>query len=195
MEQTPAAPALQLFSLAGQNVLITGASRGIGQACALALAEAGADICLVQRPASTNTATADAIRALGRRVEIVECDLADLESVKGVFAQALEKMGEIHVLVNCGGIQRRAPAVEFSEADWDEVRAFGTARQNRSAHRAAAFSSHLGCLSDASTTTSSRLQRPSARPDPPSVPPPHDLFSNPHRKSFVPLIHSLLTRP
>ncbi|EKM57625.1 uncharacterized protein PHACADRAFT_251350 [Phanerochaete carnosa HHB-10118-sp] len=121
MEKTPAVPALQLFSLAGQNVLITGATRGIGQACALALAEAGADVCLVQRPSSTNTATADAIRALGRRAEIVECDLSDLEAVKGVFARAVEKLGEIHVLVNCGGIQRRAPAVEFSEADWDEV--------------------------------------------------------------------------
>jgi len=121
MEKTPAVPALQLFSLAGQTVLITGATRGIGQACALAFAEAGADVCLIQRPSSANTATADAIRALGRRAEVVECDLSDLEAVKGVFAKALEKMGEIHVLVNCGGIQRRAPAVEFSEANWDEV--------------------------------------------------------------------------
>ena len=91
----------------------------------MALAEAGADVCLVQRPGSTNTSTYDQITALGRRVEIVECDLADLESVKGVFPKAVEKMGgEIHVLVNCGGIQRRAPAVEFPEADWDEVRSF-----------------------------------------------------------------------
>lgn len=121
MDKTPAVPALQLFSLAGHNVLITGASRGIGQACAIALAEAGADVCLVQRPGSTNTTTADAIRALGRRVELVECDLADLAAVKRVFPQALDKMGEVHVLVNCGGIQRRAPAVEFSEEAWDEV--------------------------------------------------------------------------
>ncbi|KIP06815.1 hypothetical protein PHLGIDRAFT_106569 [Phlebiopsis gigantea 11061_1 CR5-6] len=121
MERTPSQPALQLFSLVGQTALVTGATRGIGQACALALAEAGADICLVQRPGSTNTATRDQIAALGRRVEVVECDLADLEGVKGVFPHAVEKMGDIHVLVNCGGIQRRAPAVEFAEADWDEV--------------------------------------------------------------------------
>lgn len=76
----------------------------------------------MQRPGSTNTATRDQIAALGRRVEVVECDLADLEGVKGVFPHAVEKMGDIHVLVNCGGIQRRAPAVEFAEADWDEVR-------------------------------------------------------------------------
>ncbi|KAH9852342.1 NAD-P-binding protein [Lenzites betulinus] len=127
MEPTPAVPAPALFSLAGQNVLITGATRGIGAACAIALAEAGADICLVRRPAADPAAavsdpTADAIRALGRTVQTVECDLADLEGVRGVFAAALAKMGgEIHVLVNCAGIQRRSPAVQFPEADWDDV--------------------------------------------------------------------------
>ena len=46
-----------------------------------------------------------------------------VEAVKGVFDKALEAMGgEIHVLVNCAGIRRRAPAVEFSESDWDDVR-------------------------------------------------------------------------
>ncbi|KZT70036.1 NAD(P)-binding protein [Daedalea quercina L-15889] len=124
MDPTPALPAPDLFSLAGQNVLITGASRGIGAACAVALAEAGANICLVVRPttASANHATADAIAALGRTVKAVPCDLADLESVKQVFPQALEAMGgDIHVLVNCAGIQRRSPAVQFPERDWDDV--------------------------------------------------------------------------
>ena len=98
---------------------------GIGAACALALAEAGASICLVQRPGSANTATRDAIAALGRRVAVVEADLGDMDAVKGVFPRALAAMdGAVDVLVNCGGIQRRAPAVEFSEEDWDEVRWF-----------------------------------------------------------------------
>ncbi|KZT01056.1 NAD-P-binding protein [Laetiporus sulphureus 93-53] len=162
MDPTPNLPASALFSLAGQNVLITGASRGtcasipllhstsqypsaqpltdntsvlssptyvlsplgIGAACAIALAEAGADLCLVERPstAAKNTATRDAIAVLGRTVRVVECDLADLEDVKTVFARALDAMGgEIHVLVNCAGIQRRSPAVQFPEADWDDV--------------------------------------------------------------------------
>ena len=103
---------------------------GIGAACAIALAEAGANICLVQRPGSTNLETFNALQALAppaptasRNVKIVECDIADLDAVKGVFDKALEAMGgEIHVLVNCAGIQRRAPAVEFSESDWDDVR-------------------------------------------------------------------------
>ncbi|KAI0074073.1 NAD(P)-binding protein [Panus rudis PR-1116 ss-1] len=123
MDPSPSLPALDLFSLTGQNVLITGATRGIGAACALALAQAGASICLVQRPSSTNLSTYNAIRALNRTVHIVECDIADLDAVKGVFGKALEVMpgAEIHVLVNCAGIQRRSPAVEFGEGDWDDV--------------------------------------------------------------------------
>lgn len=105
----------------------THAPTGIGQACAIALAEAGADVCLVLRPSSTTTSsstptTQERITALGRRAHVLECDLSDLEAVKGLFDRAVDAMGgEVHVLVNCGGIQRRAPAVAFSEEDWDEV--------------------------------------------------------------------------
>ncbi|PCH35126.1 NAD(P)-binding protein [Wolfiporia cocos MD-104 SS10] len=122
MDPTPQLPSLDLFSLAGHNALITGATRGIGAACAIALAEAGANICLVQRPGTTNNSTRDAIATLGRTVKVVECDLSDLEAVKSIFPQALDAMGgEIHVLVNCAGIQRRSPAVQFPEGDWDDV--------------------------------------------------------------------------
>ncbi|KAG8712199.1 hypothetical protein FRC08_014903 [Ceratobasidium sp. 394] len=119
--KTPAVGVSQLFSLAGQTAVVTGGTRGIGAACAIALAEAGADICLVQRDES-NTATRDAVRAIGRRAEIVVCDLADLPAVKTVFDRAVELMGgQIQIMVNCGGIQRRAPAVEFPEDYWDEA--------------------------------------------------------------------------
>lgn len=112
-EATPDVPSPQLFSLAGKNVLITGASRGIGKACAIALAQAGANLCLVVRdPVSDNLQGA----------KYISCDLSDLEAVKTVFQLALDKMGgNIHILVNCAGIQRRAPSVEFSEQDWDDV--------------------------------------------------------------------------
>lgn len=97
---------------------------GIGAAGAIALAEAGASVCLVQRD-EVNTATLDVIRSLGVKAEVVVCDLTDHQAVKRIFPQALEKMGgEIHILVNCAGIQRRAPAVEFKEEDWDDVRVF-----------------------------------------------------------------------
>ncbi|TRM70586.1 hypothetical protein BD626DRAFT_544857 [Schizophyllum amplum] len=126
MDPTPALKALDLFSLAGKKALVTGGTRGIGAAMAIALAEAGADICLVMREPAPGTqptmSTPDAIRALGRRVEIVHCDLADLTAVKGIFEKALAAMGgEIDILINCAGIQRRAPAVDFSEQDWDDV--------------------------------------------------------------------------
>ncbi|KZP24900.1 NAD(P)-binding protein [Athelia psychrophila] len=120
MSATPNLPSPQLFSLSGQTVLITGATRGIGAACAVALAQAGASICLVQRD-STNLATHDTIKAQGAKVEVLHCDLADLEAVKAVFGKAVALMGEVHILVNCAGIQRRAPSVDFSEQDWDDV--------------------------------------------------------------------------
>ncbi|KAI0066792.1 NAD(P)-binding protein [Artomyces pyxidatus] len=126
MDPSPSIPAPALFDLAGQTVLITGATRGIGAACALALAEAGASVCLVLRPpgdhALPNLDTLNAIRARGARAEYVLCDLADLHAVKGVFQNALDTMGgPIDILVNCAGIQRRSPSVDFSESDWDDV--------------------------------------------------------------------------
>ncbi|KAF8879653.1 hypothetical protein CPB84DRAFT_288953 [Gymnopilus junonius] len=130
MDPTPSVPVLDLFSLKGQNALITGASRGIGAACALALAQAGANLCLVLRPpadSSSSSSTPDIINTISAacpniRTEVVHVDLSDIPSVKAAFPQALEKMnGEIDIFVNCAGIQRRAPAEVFSEEYWDEV--------------------------------------------------------------------------
>ncbi|KAG7095402.1 hypothetical protein E1B28_006154 [Marasmius oreades] len=118
--------ALDLFSLRGKNALVTGASRGIGRSVAIALAQAGANICLVLRPSTLSESKADsteqALRALNVKVTTIACNLQDLEAVKHIFPKALELMdGNIHVLVNCAGIQRRSPAIEFSEKDWDDV--------------------------------------------------------------------------
>ncbi|KAF5378758.1 hypothetical protein D9615_006973 [Tricholomella constricta] len=138
MDPTPSISAPSLFSLAGQNVLITGATRGtnysfipiwlccIGAACALALAEAGASVCLVQRNtpegSQPNHESLNTIRATGVKAEVVYCDLDNTEAVKGLFQKALDVMnGQIHVLVNCAGIQRRSPSVDFPESDWDDV--------------------------------------------------------------------------
>ncbi|KAL6366026.1 hypothetical protein LRP88_00119 [Fusarium phalaenopsidis] len=118
-ELTPQIPALDLFSLSGKNAFVTGGSRGIGAAIAIALADVGASVCIAQRD-TTNTDTADAIRDRGARAEIVSCDLGDMDAVKGVFQQALDAMeGRIDILVNCGGILKRKEVLSVSEEEWD----------------------------------------------------------------------------
>lgn len=115
------------FSLSGKKALITGATRGIGAACALALAQAGANCCLVVRPGS-QTSPHPALAPLpidqGQQHCLVEADLADMTQVKAIVSKALEckeMQGQIDILINCGGIQRRNPSTEFTEEDWDEV--------------------------------------------------------------------------
>lgn len=111
---------MNLFDLSGKVAVITGATRGLGQEMAVALAEAGADIALVQR-SDKDTATKERIERLGRRCELILCDLSVMDQVKTVINQVEERFGRIDILVNNGGIQRRSPAVEFSEQDWDDV--------------------------------------------------------------------------
>jgi 2-dehydro-3-deoxy-D-gluconate 5-dehydrogenase len=101
---------------------------GIGAACALALGQAGAALILAIRPGSTDTRTLDTLRAIPNATALtVDCDLSDLDSVRSLFdrALAIAPDGRIDIVVNCAGIQRRAPAVEFSEQDWDDVRTSG----------------------------------------------------------------------
>lgn len=129
LDATPSLPVLQLFSLKGQTALVTGANRGIGAAIALALAQAGAHVVVVHRSESTPTTTVDAIKAQGFPASVVYADLADKEQVKSVFSNALEVVkkdsgGErtgIQILVHAAGIQRRAPAAEFKDDEWEEV--------------------------------------------------------------------------
>ncbi|MEK5272046.1 2-dehydro-3-deoxy-D-gluconate 5-dehydrogenase KduD [Aeribacillus sp. FSL K6-8394] len=109
----------QAFDLTGKVAVVTGGSRGIGKGIAIGLAEAGANIVLVQR--SNDTSTQEEIKALGVRCEIIHCDLINLEDVKQVIPNAIETMGSVDILVNNAGIQRRSPAVDFSEQDWDDV--------------------------------------------------------------------------
>jgi 2-deoxy-D-gluconate 3-dehydrogenase len=107
------------FDLKDQVAVVTGGTRGIGKAIAIGLAEAGADIALLQR--SDNEETKQEIEELGVKCEIFECDLNDLDRVRNVVPEVKEKMGSVDILVNNAGIQRRHPAVEFPESDWDEV--------------------------------------------------------------------------
>lgn len=107
------------FDLSGKVAVVTGANTGIGQAIALALAEAGADIaCVGRTPAEDTVAQA---RALGRRAEIVSADLSTIQPVQRVVDETLEKLGGLDILINNAGIIRRADAVDFTEEDWDAV--------------------------------------------------------------------------
>lgn len=111
---------LSLFSLQGRTAVITGGTRGIGQALAIALAEAGADIVLIQRD-SSNVATKEQIEKLGRKATVYEADLADHDQISGLIKHIISDGHDLSILVNCGGIQRRHPPHQFPDGDWNEV--------------------------------------------------------------------------
>jgi 2-deoxy-D-gluconate 3-dehydrogenase len=110
---------LDSFKLDGKIAIVTGTSRGLGQAIAVGLAEAGADVALVHRSAGTETE--DRIKALGRRAITINADLADRGAAASIVAETVAKLGGIDILVNNAGIIRRAPLTEFTEKDWDDV--------------------------------------------------------------------------
>ena len=108
-----------LFDLTGKVALVTGARRGLGQAAAVALAEAGADV--VGLGANAMPETAAAVAGAGRRFAEVTCDLGEAHDFDVVVADAVRRFGRIDILVNNAGIIRRADLLEYSEADWDAV--------------------------------------------------------------------------
>ena len=107
------------FDLSGKVAIVTGANTGIGQAIALSLAQAGADIAAVGRTPATETV--EKVRALGRRAQIVSADLSTIAPVQRVVDETLDTLGGLDILVNNAGIIRRADSVDFTEADWDAV--------------------------------------------------------------------------
>jgi 2-deoxy-D-gluconate 3-dehydrogenase len=109
-----------MFSLQGRCALVTGASRGLGAAVAVALADAGADVA-VHGNATSPDATCSAVRALGRKALPLVGDLADPATPDRLVQATLEGLGSLDVLVNNAGIIRRAPAVETTDEDWAAV--------------------------------------------------------------------------
>ncbi|HWK93119.1 MAG TPA: 2-dehydro-3-deoxy-D-gluconate 5-dehydrogenase KduD [Luteimicrobium sp.] len=112
---------LDRFSLAGKVALVTGGSRGLGQAYAVALAEAGADVAVVG--VSDPAETLGRVCAFGRRALDVRCDLgtATPDDLGAVVARVVAELGALDVLVNNAGIIRRAPAADVAPEDWRAV--------------------------------------------------------------------------
>jgi 2-deoxy-D-gluconate 3-dehydrogenase len=112
---------LEKFKLDGKIALITGASGGLGQAMAIALAEAGADVvahCHFDKEADDTCAS---IENLGRKSFSVSGDMSDKETPKRIVSEVVEKFGRVDILINNAGMIRRTPAVDFSEEDWSTV--------------------------------------------------------------------------
>jgi 2-deoxy-D-gluconate 3-dehydrogenase len=107
------------FDLTDRIAIVTGASGGIGQAIAVALARAGARIAGVAR--SSQDETAQAVRAAGGGYLAIKADLASIEPVERILDEAIGWAGRADILVNNAGIIRRADPLDFSESDWDDV--------------------------------------------------------------------------
>ncbi|PVW06193.1 gluconate 5-dehydrogenase [Microbacterium sp. Gd 4-13] len=111
-----------MFDLTGKAALVTGSSRGLGRALALALADAGADLVLHGRDETALAESADLIQARsGRRPVTVTFDVTDAAEVEHAIGGLITAHGVPDILVNNAGVQRRAPFAEFPVADWDAV--------------------------------------------------------------------------
>ena len=111
---------LDAFRLDGKVALVTGASTGLGQAIAAALAEAGADVACHGNTHSPR-ATCEAITKIGKQAFPVTGDLSDRETPARLIEKTIEHFGQLDILVNNAGTIRRAPAVDYSEGDWEQV--------------------------------------------------------------------------
>jgi NAD(P)-dependent dehydrogenase (short-subunit alcohol dehydrogenase family) len=112
---------LSLFDLTGQNALVTGGAVGIGRACAVALAKAGANVAIMDINEKTGTATAQEIQDMGRKSLFVSCDVTDKAQVQNAVAQGVATLGRLDIGVNNAGIAILGADETLDQADWDQV--------------------------------------------------------------------------
>ncbi len=110
---------LNKFSLTGKTAMVIGASRGLGQGMAKALAEAGADLALVARTISSLEEFAQEVKGLSRRCLIFPNDISKPSEIQEVVKRVIDALGKIDILINSQGTQVRKPAFEMTEQDWD----------------------------------------------------------------------------
>jgi 2-deoxy-D-gluconate 3-dehydrogenase len=111
---------LEQFRLEGKVAVVTGSGTGLGQGMAIGLAEAGADVVGVYNTHAPEEAKS-AVEKLGRRFLPVQANLISIEPIPGIIDAAVKEFGRLDILINDAGIIRRAPSLEYSEKDWDDV--------------------------------------------------------------------------
>ena len=110
-----------LFDVTGRKALVTGAGRGIGRVLALALAEAGCDVSILEIDIKSAESTAKEIRQLGRKSIAIQADVTKKNQVDKAFAETVKELGCLDICVNNAGISIQKPAEELPEEDWDKV--------------------------------------------------------------------------
>jgi NAD(P)-dependent dehydrogenase (short-subunit alcohol dehydrogenase family) len=113
---------VSLFDLTGKNAFVTGASRGIGRAIAVALADAGADVALVARSEDGLAETASAVAAAGRKAFVIPADVTSEEAVRAAVAAAIDQLGAVDVVVNnAGGSNFMVGFRDLRLAGWEKL--------------------------------------------------------------------------
>jgi 2-dehydro-3-deoxy-D-gluconate 5-dehydrogenase len=110
---------LDQFKLDGKVAIVTGGAQGLGQGIAVGLAEAGADVALVDLLDMVETR--QKVEALGRRCATIHANLMETSGIPAIVETTVRELGGIDILFNNAGIIRRAPVTEFTEKDWDDV--------------------------------------------------------------------------
>lgn len=109
------------FSLEGKRALVTGASRGLGAAIALGLAEAGAHVAVTGRSRAHLYEVAGRILELRRRTVVVPADVREIPEVQRMVEEVEDRLGPLDILVNNAGVNAPRPALEVTEEEWDIV--------------------------------------------------------------------------
>jgi NAD(P)-dependent dehydrogenase (short-subunit alcohol dehydrogenase family) len=110
-----------LFALEGNVAVVVGGTSGIGRALSIGLAEAGADVIAASRSREAVEKTAEEIEFLGRRTLRRTADVADRPSLEQLRDAVVEAFGKVDILVNCAGITRKGPSIDFPESTWLEI--------------------------------------------------------------------------
>ncbi len=112
---------LSQFNLEGKKALVTGGAVGIGKACALALAEAGADVAIIDINEKVGEQTAATIRAMGRDAVFIRCDVSDKADIQAMVGSVVNQFGRLDIAINNAGTARMGPDESLDQEDWDAV--------------------------------------------------------------------------